>query len=1247
MDVHEQSNIFIVISSYLNPASGVQHNLLGKNMGYRSIIICLTILLMQPEKLLQSDAYAEEQIKTNEANSQEILVDDFDEGETEGVFYQRKNSLDFYQGAWSKRPSFTLLSKSEEHRRGDTGKGLVLNYRKESGWCGWYTILGELDVTAMNVLSFWVKGDTGGERFDIGFSDSERNNLEMDAIYAGPITQFIGEVSTDWQEVKIPLSRVGTALDLSKLATIVFNCKYGGEGTIYVDDVKFKIDPDITQIEEANLPKAKQQDWYPRSMWVWKVDPVTNLKARNEVFDLCKKTATEVIYLYFGDFDAARDPQYTTMLKSFLEESGKVGISVEVLTGNPTWALKENHDKAYNWLKPFLDFNRDQPENARFRGVSFDVEPYLASEWKIDKERVKKEYLVLMKRLRKLIDSYPEQNFKFGGAIPTFYIDEGDFEEEILSLTDYAALMDYYDKAEDMIRHAERHLNLAKKLGKKIWIATEIQDLISMKQGFSSNTFFEEGWEFMEEELEKVRQHFKNHPGFGGFATHCYYAYRQLQKGRTTPQNTIRLEKPKKDITSDEFQEGDIYTINAFLNTKSVKIDGKLDEWNLDYPFEMNKKKQVVYGSGAWKDAEDLACRTYSMWDEDNLYFAFEITDNIIMQWETGENIWKGDHLELWLDVDLGVDFTEAVNSTDDFQFGISPGNFNDLSPEPHIWVPSVKPDKLDGVQVGSAKTKNGYTLEVRIERTTLYNDETVPMSITDVIESEKVMGRKLRFTQKRKGQPPTKFYSGYKLGIMADASDTDDINNPQKCLMSSSLNRRWGDPTVFGFLELKGKVEDEMRGVPPAVSRTKEIKYTGKTPSKTIKETVKDLIHGVKPQVDSVDERFIKISDVPEMVVGEEVYLYDIFSKEDQKKSSRMYRGKLGAFQLEPNFAATVVDEGNYFDPSKDTVKNTADFLVESPDHKAIRFQYSKANDDEGFFCGSYVLIMGDLTEYATLTFLIKGAKGGEAFEIGMNDAVSHKREDAVFVGSIERYLPEGITKEWQLVTIPLSDFYGPDLTKVFSLIFHFNEAGQGTFWIDEMSVTQKTMVDRNVGIKETGFLLLDNFDHNDLNLLGRKASTYKKLPSYVLTERVEEPRIGDRGRSLKLQYFKKNTGWTGYYTLLNQIDGEYYDLSKFDTVSFWVRGEKGGEDFELGLADKNWIIIGDSLKAGQVSDYLPDGVTTEWQQVEIPLKDYGQLDLSEMGSFVINFNILGESTVYIDDLKFHLAEQYSMHRR
>ena len=70
--------------------------------------------------------------------------------------------------------------------------------------------------------------------------------------------------------------------------------------------------------------------------------------------------------------------------------------------------------------------------------------------------------------------------------------------------------------------------------------------------------------------------------------------------------------------------------------------------------------------------------------------------------------------------------------------------------------------------------------------------------------------------------------------------------------------------------------------------------------------------------------------------------------------------------------------------------------------------------------------------------------------------------------------------------------------------------------------------------------------------------------------------------------------------------------------------------------MADKSWLTIGDSVKAGAVDKYLPDGVSTEWQEVVIPLEDFGKLDWTQMGSFVFNFHQSGDSSVFIEDLKF-----------
>ena len=336
------------------------------------------------------------------------------------------------------------------------------------------------------------------------------------------------------------------------------------------------------------------------------------------------------------------------------------------------------------------------------------------------------------------------------------------------------------------------------------------------------------------------------------------------------------------------------------------------------------------------------------------------------------------------------------------------------------------------------------------------------------------------------------------------------------------------------------------------------------------------------------------------------------------KREASFAQRGRVGGFAMKPSSYGVYQDPNVHRENSKE----------------GIRMGYRKARNPS--FCGIYLIIVGDLSPYATLSFWIKGTKGGEAFELGLNDTISNKREDAVMVGSIYRYLPQGVTTEWQQVKVPLEDFFGADLKRVYSIVFNFNEEGEGTFWVDGFAFHPEVLVHREDAILEQGALLLDDFDHSDINLLARKANAYKRLPSLCLFGRVPDPRVGDQGRSLRLDFDKRTTGWCGYYTLLNQIDGAYYDLTPYKGVAFWVRGAKGGEMFEIGMADKSWLTIGDSVKAGSIEKYLPDGVTTQWQQVVIPLSDFGKLDWAQMGSFVINFHRPGKGTLFVDDLRF-----------
>lgn len=186
---------------------------------------------------------------------------------------------------------------------------------------------------------------------------------------------------------------------------------------------------------------------------------------------------------------------------------------------------------------------------------------------------------------------------------------------------------------------------------------------------------------------------------------------------------------------------------------------------------------------------------------------------------------------------------------------------------------------------------------------------------------------------------------------------------------------------------------------------------------------------------------------------------------------------------------------------------------------------------------------------------------------------------------------------------------------------------------------------------LKAEDILLIDDFEGNEIrNSLGWKANVYVMAPSRIMLTRKKKvsKRQGGVNTVLEIKYDKHNTGgpygmggWCGYYTLLkNEREGTYLDASEHKAITFMVRGEEGGENFKVGLADKHWESVGDSLKSDKIDVYVPEGkITTEWQKATIPFNAYF-LDFSKLSAIAIAFESdvfpegEGSGIVYIDDI-------------
>ncbi len=205
-----------------------------------------------------------------------------------------------------------------------------------------------------------------------------------------------------------------------------------------------------------------------------------------------------------------------------------------------------------------------------------------------------------------------------------------------------------------------------------------------------------------------------------------------------------------------------------YLNTPPV-LDGDWGEWKsltTEYP-----AGNVVFGKQNWTDDDDLEASFHIGWDNNNLYIAVKVRDDKYVQNATGENIFKGDILEILLDTKLQDDFYYNKLSPDDFQLGINPGRPDPGgTKEAYLWFPNNIAGARSGVQIASRLEDGIYRVEAAI-----------PWSVFEVT-------------------PVAGMHYGFALSV----SDNDNSGeNLQQSMVSNVANRSLADPTTWGDLQL------------------------------------------------------------------------------------------------------------------------------------------------------------------------------------------------------------------------------------------------------------------------------------------------------------------------------------------------------------------------------------------------------------------------------------------------------------
>jgi hypothetical protein len=130
---------------------------------------------------------------------------------------------------------------------------------------------------------------------------------------------------------------------------------------------------------------------------------------------------------------------------------------------------------------------------------------------------------------------------------------------------------------------------------------------------------------------------------------------------------TITL-TPTSRPTSTKTHNPRVNASADFLST-APNIDGPWEEWSTtQYPL-----KHIVWKASNWSGEDDLQASYRVGWDNNYLYLAVKVFDDVYAQHATGANMFLGDSIELLLSTAPNSDSAAAGLAAQDYQIGISP----------------------------------------------------------------------------------------------------------------------------------------------------------------------------------------------------------------------------------------------------------------------------------------------------------------------------------------------------------------------------------------------------------------------------------------------------------------------------------------------------------------------------------------------------------------------------------------------
>jgi len=280
-------------------------------------------------------------------------------------------------------------------------------------------------------------------------------------------------------------------------------------------------------------------------MWVWSESSFSTNEARQRLVQFCVKRHISHLDIHI---QMTRDDGIPVLpaaeaFKELILLAGQHNITTAALRGNPKMFFSQNHAQTLSELRAIIDFSATLPKDHWFKGIKYDVEPYLTKEWKANEASLKAvmlDYLDFLHKAQSVLDE--EAPHLWLAVDMPFWWDKDKFilefdgknkrlNEHVQDMTDFVVVMSYRRSTRQVLSCVKNEWGYAKQINKVIFTSLET---IKLRQDQNISFWdlpFAELWNIVPQLLETA----KGDPAMGGVMIHCYRSL--VEKLQNDPSN--------------------------------------------------------------------------------------------------------------------------------------------------------------------------------------------------------------------------------------------------------------------------------------------------------------------------------------------------------------------------------------------------------------------------------------------------------------------------------------------------------------------------------------------------------------------------------------------------------------------------------------------------------------------------------------------------------------------------------------